>query len=174
MKLNNGERLITALLCDISRKLGDRGEIDPSFVLRALKDHEWALPWQYPGILDEEPAPPVVAETSDILDMWRALEEAHAALPDAERARVDAAAGPANPVQFGGFDGNHDEHHGVAHVLIEDMGRYQHFKGRALNSHTQTSLPRYKAMLGRFDRLAFHNDPSADRIIAVMGGPRTD
>ena len=25
---------------------------------------------------------------------------------------------------------------GVAHFLIEDMGRYQHYKGRALNSHT--------------------------------------
>ena len=28
-------------------------------------------------------------------------------------------------------------------------------------------------MLGRFDRLTFHNDPSADQIIAMICSPRT-
>ncbi|MCJ2059818.1 YfbU family protein [Methylobacterium sp. J-048] len=173
MKLSNGERLIVALLCDISKKLDARHEIDPEFVMRSLGTHEWGLSWEYSGLFDQEDAPPLVRETCDILDMWRALEQAYAALPDADRARVDAALGGADPVRFGGFDGNHNDHHGIAHHLIEAMGRYQHFKGHYMNSHTQTSLPEYKAMLRRFDRKAFHGDPSADRIIAVMGGPRS-
>ena len=88
MKLSNGERLIVALLCDISRKLDAKREIDPDFVMRSLGSHEWALSWEYSGLFDKEETPPFVSETSDILDMWRALEEAYAALPDTDKARV--------------------------------------------------------------------------------------
>lgn len=173
MKLSNGERLIVALLCDISKKLDARHEIDPEFVMRALGAHEWSLAWEYSGLLDQEAPPPLVSETCDILDMWRALEDAYAALSDVDKAQVDAALGEANPVEFSGFDGNHDEHHSIACHLIEAMKKYQHFKGRNINSHSQASLPEYKVMLRRFDRMAFHRDPSADRIIAVMGGPQS-
>lgn len=40
--------------------------------------YEWALTWEYSGLFDKEDAPPLVGETSHILAMWRALEEAYA------------------------------------------------------------------------------------------------
>ena len=169
MKLSNGERLIVALLCDISKKLDAQREIDPEFVMRSLGTYEWGLSWEYSGLLKQEDTPPLVSETCDILDMWRALEEAYAALSDVDRTRVDAALGEVNPVRFEGFDGNHDEHYGIALHLIEVMKRYQHFEGRNINSHSRSSIFEYKSMLSRFNRMAFHKDPSADRIITVMG-----
>ena len=60
---------------------------------------------------------------------------------------ADRAALPANSDHvFVGFDGNHDDHYGVAHMFIENMARWGEFKERALNSH-RTVLPKYRRML---------------------------
>ena len=46
------------------------------------------------------------------------------------------ATGYGAPYEFHGFDGNNEsEHLGVAHFLIEEMGRFTRFKKRDLNSH---------------------------------------
>ena len=48
---------------------------------------------------------------------------------------------------FDGFDGNNDRHYGLASFLVQDMGRFEEFKGRPLNSHSQSSMPKYRNML---------------------------
>jgi len=48
---------------------------------------------------------------------------------------------------FDGFDGNNDRHSGLASFLVQDMGRSEEFKGRPLNSHSQSSLPKYRNMV---------------------------
>jgi hypothetical protein len=40
-------------------------------------------------------------------------------------------------VRFAGFDGNNERHYGIATYRVDDMKRFQHFKGRDLNSHSQ-------------------------------------
>lgn len=168
MGFSNGERLILAMLCDISKKLGARHEIDPALVIKSLGTYEWGLAWEYSGLVDGD-NPPAVEETANILTMWRMLEQVYANLPEAEQQRVREAIDRGDdPVKFPGFDGNHDEHYGIAQYMIRDLGRFEHFKDHYLNSHTQSTLPRHRRMLERFDAMALHDDPSADRIIGIM------
>lgn len=52
--------------------------------------------------------------------------------------------------KFRGFDGNNEtEHYGVAGFLINDMKRFERFKGRDLNSH-MPSIESYRRMLAVF------------------------
>lgn len=149
MQLSDGERLIAVMLADVMESMGVNRDVDPTLVKRLLFNRdEWALTWEYPGIFDgESPTDEVIKETSDILSMWSFIEFSIGELKgeDAEAAKS------LYPNKFPGFDANNDPHYGVAHTLINDLGRWSEFKGRSLNSHTQSSLPRYRDMLPRYD-----------------------
>jgi hypothetical protein len=51
---------------------------------------------------------------------------------------------------FDGFDGNNDDHKGVAFVLVEKLGRFGDLIGATNNSHSLASLRTYKQMLDRY------------------------
>lgn len=149
MKLTDGERLLAFMLADLMEGLKIQGELDPSLV-KTLICHgdEWAIKRKYQGLFpDSETDPSIISETTDILWMWGIIEHAISNLTGAEAAE---AAGWLHR-QFTGFDANNDEHYGVAQTLVERLDEFTDFKGRALNSHSQTSLPRYRKMYAKFD-----------------------
>jgi uncharacterized protein YfbU (UPF0304 family) len=85
------------------------------------------------------------------MDMWMFLEESFTKLSPADMAKLAIEAAPfGENVQFTGFDGNNDRHYGVATYLVEDTKRFQHIKGRGLNSHSQ-SVPGYLRMYRVFE-----------------------
>ena len=56
----------------------------------------------------------------------------------------------AERVVFAGFDGNNESSQlGIARFLIEDMDRFEKFKGRDLNAHHPTEA-RYRQMVKLF------------------------
>lgn len=56
-------------------------------------------------------------------------------------------------VEFPGFDGNHEPHYHIAEYIINDMRhRFEYFKGRNMNSHSQ-SVPGYRRMYRVFERM---------------------
>ena len=62
VEIRASEKLIIAMLCDVIEALGIKDSIDPAFVRAAVLDGDnWALKWQYPGMLDAE----VVKEAPD-------------------------------------------------------------------------------------------------------------
>ncbi len=144
MKLSQGEKLI--LLALAAEKDG-KEELDLDFIRAAiLSGNTWALSWELSGIPAEDVDPTIAQETAEILGMWSYIEHSVGQLsPEAqEKLRKDAY--PFD-LSFSGFDGNNDTHFGVASFLIKQMKRFSEFKDRALNSHTQSSLPRYRQML---------------------------
>ncbi len=148
MKLSDGEKLILLALAD--QKDG-KEEIDLDFIRSAIfNGHSWALSWEYPGIATEEAEETIVKETADILSMWSYIESSVKKLPAGEQIALAAKVHPYD-LTFEGFDGNHDKHHSVASFLINNMDRFTEFKGRSLNSHSQTSLPSYRKMLRAYD-----------------------
>lgn len=153
MKLSEGEKLILAMLCDLSKHLQVQGEIDPDFVKAAVfGGHAWGLEWQYGGIFHgHEDSEDAVREVGDIMQMWWILESSYAALPEQEKKKVERDAAPfGRKVEFLGFDGNNEgEQLGIAHFLIRHLERFEEFKGRDLNSHSP-SLPAYRRMLATF------------------------
>ena len=139
LEIGEGEKLILAMLSEIHEATVKDGEFDPGFVRSALYGgHPWGLEWRYPGLFHGHvDSPAVVSEVVNILDMWSHVEFSFERLPADAQARVEAETGYTRSMfRFVGFDGNHEsEHMGVAGFMIEDVGRFESFRGRELNSH---------------------------------------
>lgn len=149
MKLSDGERLIVIMLAEVMEALKLNREVDPALLKTlACYGDDWAIKRKYSGIFGSEgPKQADVSETTDILWMWGIIEHSLRELagPEAEQAQEWRW------TQFSGFDGNNDAHHGIAHTMIRELGDFEEFKDRPLNSHSQTSLPRYRSMFKKFD-----------------------
>ena len=174
MKLTDGEKIIIAMLADIHKAMGIRGETDLNLLMESIYGgHLWALKWDMPGLLhDHEDDENFVSETCDILDMWCFIERSFDQLDADEKVQVrDANYGHAP--KFIGFDGNNESHFGIAKHLIEVMGRFTEFAGRDLNSHSSV-VPRYVRMYRVFEPIRSHlgGRPgaalTADEIIKIL------
>lgn len=154
MKLTDGEKLIILMLADLHEKLQIQGELEAPFLRSAIfHDHLWGIRWKYSGIpFEASDDPPVVRDVLDILDMWSFIESAYATLDQAQRDKLAKDADPfgKNP-RFAGFDGNNEsEHMSVAMFLVNELDRFQWFKGRSFNCHFP-SLDSHMRMLEVFE-----------------------
>lgn len=149
MKMSDGERLIVVMLAEVMQALKLKSEVDPALIEKlSCGGDDWAIKLKYSGIFaDETPTQAEVTETSNILWMWEIIEHSLARLTGAEANEAKGWHG----TQFLGFDGNNDTHFGIAQTMINDLDHFEEFKGRNLNSHSQTSLPRYQAMYQKFN-----------------------
>jgi uncharacterized protein len=136
MSFTTSEKLQIAMLCDLANPEGQR-ELDFEFINRVVSgDDIWALSWKYPGLQLKIETPADVKLVIDILDMWDHIESSFAALSEADKKRVEADAYHNHEPQFLGFDGNYEtELVGIARLFIHDLGRWERFKKRGLNSH---------------------------------------
>ncbi|WP_243695821.1 YfbU family protein [Rhodovulum marinum] len=129
------------LLTASQKKEGYWVDIDLVAELVAYGD-EWALSWKYQWFDEEDhPKDPIVSETVKIFEMMR-----HAKNSAEELGKPELF----NDLYFDGFDGNNDEHHGIAQVLVNKLDRFTDIPNAASNSHSAGSLPRYRAMLKRY------------------------
>jgi uncharacterized protein YfbU (UPF0304 family) len=172
MKLSDGEKLILMMVADMYKHLKIKnGEFDPDFVMDTIThDYLWGFNWKYTGIpFEKEPNPPEVRETADILDMWYFLEGGYEKLSPADKQKVKDAI-DRDQVHFLGFDGNNEDHYGIARYFVEKLQRFEHFKGRDLNSH-MPSIDRYRHMYRVFEpiRETLHSRSlNAAEIIQIM------
>lgn len=153
MKLTSGEKLILTMLADIHEAMKIRGEIDPHLLKSAIwGGHTWALSWEYSGLSASDESDEVVKETADIMTMWRVIDNVVDQLSSGEREKLKSECYPYS-ITFEGFDGNHDSHMGVLRFMVEHLRRFEERKDGPFNSHSQMSLPHYKAMLRRYNAL---------------------
>lgn len=153
MKLSDGEKLIILMLSELYEKLGVEGEIEPDFIKSAIFGNQlWGLKWKYSGIpFEESEDPKVVKEVVDILDMWSFIEYAYSHLTPEQKKQLEIDAEPFGDPKFRGFDGNNEsEYMGTAMFLVNDLERFQEFKGRDFNSHMQV-VEIYNRMLNAFE-----------------------
>jgi uncharacterized protein len=154
MKISDGEKLIILMLSELYDKLGVEGEIDPDFIRSAIfSDNLWGIRWKYTGIpFEEQKDPEIVKEVIDILDMWSFIEYSYEQLSKEDKLIVEEQAKPfGKDPKFPGFDGNNEsEYMGTAHFIIDDLDRFESFKGRNLNSHCP-SIDGYRRMLTVFE-----------------------
>lgn len=149
MEFTNAEKLIIAMLAEIHSALKIKDGLDPDLIQSAVSSgHSWALHWQYPGLFQgENDTPNEVRAVAETLDLWERLERSFAEYPaDArkELARLSPIYG--QNVRFPGFDGNGEDGYSIAHVLINDLGRWSSFHGRDLNSHMPLSDAYYRML----------------------------
>ena len=156
MNITDGEKLILMMLSELYEQLDIEGEIDPEFIKSAIfSQNLWGIPWKYSGIpFESQETPPLVKEVLDILDMWSFIEYAYQELSETEKEQLEKDASPfgKNP-KFSGFDGNNEsEYMNVASFLINDLDRFQEFKGRSMNAHMPT-LETHHRMLSVFEEI---------------------
>ena len=174
MKLSDGEKLILLMLSELYEKLGIEGEVEPEFIKSAIfSDNLWGIPWKYSGIpFEHQKDPEIVREVIDILDMWSFIEHSYESLNDKEKDYIKKEAAPFgdNP-QFVGFDGNNESSYmGTALFIVNDLQRFEEFKGRNFNSHCP-SVDSYKRMLSVFETIRkelAYKPLSAENIVEIL------
>lgn len=154
VRFSDGEKMLMLMMQDLYKhlKLKD-AESDPDFLAKVIYGgHYWAPKWKLQGVFhDHVDDPEEVSYVVDVLDMWSFMEEAFASFSAADKKKLVAEVGPwADGVAFPGFDGNNEGSQlGIARFLIDDLERFQRFKGRDLNAHHPTE-ERYRPMVKLF------------------------
>jgi len=176
LELSNGDKLILAMLSDISDHLKSRGDIDPKTVKAAIwGDKAWGLTWEYSWLLrGRNKTPKSVKEVVNIMEMWSMIESYYKRLSPEDKELVKKEAHPyGGEVQFPGFDGNDEvegEYMGIAQFLVDDLHKFSNFEGRDFNSHDEM-LDVYHRMLKVFAsiRPQVPDTPiSAQQIISLL------
>ena len=151
--LSQGEKLILLMLCEVYDQLKIKGDIDAKLIRESVASGNlWGLGWSFPEVFaNGEISDTTVTETINILSMWQRLEESYAALSQEDKEWLAAKAEPfGKHVQFSGFDNNNEiDHIRAARFLIEQLGRFQNFKGRSLDAHMPT-IEAHRRMLEVF------------------------
>lgn len=159
MKVTDGEKLILLMLSELYDKLGVDGEIEPDFIRSAIFSNKtWSIPWKYSGIpFESQETPKIVKEVLDILDMWSFIEYSYGELNDKGKAYVEKEAAPfGKEPKFRGFDGNNEtDYMGTASFIVNQLDRFEEFKGRNFNSH-RPSVDGYQRMLSVFEEIRRH------------------
>ena len=89
----------------------------------------------------------VCEETLDILDMFRVIDKAISSLTPDQKSDIEL-----NKIQFEGFDANNDKHYYFMKFLIDKMERYEELKGMDFNSHSSSSIVKYRKMFEVYNR----------------------
>jgi uncharacterized protein YfbU (UPF0304 family) len=172
MTITDGERLILMMLSEIHEHLRIEDGGDSQFVRSSIiSGNVWGVKWRFPRIFhDSDPTPEVVTEVVDILNMWSAIEGSYQNVSPEDRAKIEKEAAPyGSHVRFSGFDGNNEAFFlSVARFLVDDLGRFQIFKGRDLDSHSPWCLDGYRRMLAVFKPLRASSHLIATDIIELL------
>ena len=153
MKFSEEQKLIVLMLCDVMKVLESKGNeisFDPSFIESAVcSGHSWGIPMKY-HLFKGEPLPKNVNEVFCILEMWRQIESAIFQLSSVEQEEIKKEY---PKTKFPGFDGNEEsEQFNIAHFIIDNLKRFDEFKGRDLNTHYPI-IGCYQRMLVVFEAL---------------------
>jgi hypothetical protein len=156
MKITDGEKLILLMLSELYDALEVRGEIEPKFIREAIfSNNLWALPWKYSGIpFEDQEDPEIVKEVLNILDMWSFIEHSYEQLSNEDKTFLEKGAAPfGKDPKFPGFDGNNEsDYMGTASFIVNDLERFEGFKGRNFNSHCP-SIDGHRRMLSVFKEI---------------------
>lgn len=174
MEFSNAQKMIITLLTDIHSALKIQDSVDPDFVQRmVVSDNGWALAWQYPGIFETgEETPANVLFVADVLDMWEVIERHYEELDAEQRERLEQLApnfgkAPA----FRGFDGNSESvERSIVSIFVNDLDRWEHFKGRDTNSHVRLS-DAYARMRTVYEEIlgeGYEFNPSIEKFAALL------
>lgn len=167
MKLTDGEKLIAIMLADLLQANGVNGEVDPAFVKSAICGGDfWALKWKYHGLFHDEVTDESVAdEVGKIMSMCSYVEYSIGELDSGDTAKLTQTGNV-----FFGFDGNNEtDYFGVSEMLVNQMGRFDEFSSRSMNSH-MPALAKYRRMKQVYEGVGGpgHGPLSVDNINAIL------
>lgn len=165
------ERQILANQFRILSKIGDDSQ-DYDTKIEILEN---GFTEQYFEIFDlniEEVPLEVCEETTQILHMYKRINDAVATLTEEEKSLFDL-----EKIRFSGFDARKVAHYHYMVFLIDNKGLWPEYKGIYLNSHDEYQLSKYRRML-EYQTYLLDNDQyeltkeNLDYLIDVAINPR--
>ena len=157
MKLTKTER---ALIANQNRILALLDESNSDSYLLKAKIAEHGYEGMYHKIFDEiydGISEETCEETQKILTMYRVINNFIATLSSEVQKELDL-----NKIKFDGFDMNNDDHYFYMTFLVEEANLYEEHKEAYLNSHSMSSLIRYRRMLPVYNQKIESNNYQLD------------
>lgn len=140
MELTRTERLLLFNQYRILELLDPRDKTHAQHAEILARGYTRLYPLELFRHIGEETSPEVCDEVTEVLQLFRLLQNAYQDLRD----KPNVAGGA---IQFEGFDGNEEgAHYGYASFMIEDLGRWSESRLESLNSHCPR-LPKYRRMI---------------------------
>jgi uncharacterized protein YfbU (UPF0304 family) len=176
--LTPGEKLILVMLSDLSAKVEVEGEIDPEFMQAAIQGgHYWAIEWEHPSFTHSHANRHAHGQfVTDVLRMWKMIEDCFSALGPVDKGRVVVEAGLPGPPTFPGWHGDSEtDHKSIARFMTNRMNVFPSFKDKAVRDSGTPAIPGYRRMLSRFAEIRGPNRDKAldvDDIIALLQAQR--
>ena len=175
VQISDGEKLILMMLRDLIDPDHEDGKSDTEFIAKAIySGHHWGIKCKLPGLFPRHvDHRRVLPEVLNILEVWDFLESGYARLPEEEKSLVKVESGlGGSDVVFRGFDGNNEgEHIDIALFVVNELDRFERFKGRDLNAHMPT-LDGHRRMRAVFEpmiqTLAHGGELSSSQIISLL------
>ncbi|MGH2666997.1 YfbU family protein [Flavobacterium sp.] len=130
---------------------------------------------QYYEVFDlntEEIPLEICEETTQILLMYRRIEDTIQTLTDKEKKEFDL-----EKIKFEGFDSKKDPHYHYMLFMIDNMNMWPEYKGLYVNSHCEYQLSKYRRML-EYQTFLLDNDQydlnkeNLEHLIDVVVNPR--
>jgi uncharacterized protein YfbU (UPF0304 family) len=178
--LSEGEKLILTMLCDLYRKVGAEGAIDPGFLQSAVRGgHYWAVEWQYPSFAHGHDNTVSQADfVSKVLGLWRQIEESFRQLSADQKGKVMSEAALTAQPSFPGWDGRREtDYMSIARFMTDRMNMFPSQKGKAGREAGKPSVSGYRKMLDLYD--AFEQDArdrklTAQELVNLLQVAQTD
>lgn len=174
VKFSDGEKALLVMMAEVMKHLEVDSECAPDYLSKVIYGgHYWAPKWDMQGLFhDEEDDPDDVRFVVDVMEMWHHIESGYAKLSKKDKEKVKREAHPfGTDVQFSGFDGNNESSLvGIARFLVRDMGRFEEFADRELNSHFP-SVDMHRRMLNVFTPMRdalIGGDLNAAQLVRVL------
>ena len=120
--------------------------------------------WEvFKGLSEEVPAS-ICQETEEILNIFRVLRNRIAELSDQEKAGLNL-----RKISFDGFDANHSENHYDYFIfMVEELGLWEEFKNGPFNSHSITSIDKYRRIVALFKKLGGYQSFSKSDLASLI------
>lgn len=137
MIITDAEKLILLMLSDL-HELNGIDRINTKLLRSALStNNSWALNWEIPDLgLDLSDTPPEAIDVVNYMYMWGILEDSWHAFPENIKESISEAVQIGKTVKFPGFHSTEEfKLYTIAKLFVDDMGKFERYKGRDLNSH---------------------------------------
>ena len=157
MQLTQTERLLLANQNRILALLDEDNSINHLFKAEILENGYEGLFHECFESISEGVSDETCRETHDILTMYYVINNLIGTLSDDQKASLQL-----DKITFKGFDANNDDHYGFMNFLIDKANLYKDLKDKYLNSHSISSIEKYRRMLPLYNEALKANNYTLD------------
>lgn len=154
MIVTDAEKLILLMLSDLHEAAG-LDKMNINFLRSAIiTDNTWAINWEMPDLgLDLSDTPQDAIDVVNFMHMWGVLEDTWNNISENKKENILEKVKIGKNVRFPGFHSSAElKLYRIARLFVDDMGRFERYKGRDLNSHVPMR-EQYEKMYSNYQQI---------------------